>query len=86
MNISELRDLEAGIWFQDMSVNEFKFESNKKEQSDEYKPNFELKTKAAISFQPVLKEIYWNIKEKNNLKDIYIEKNQYHQLDSKNQL
>lgn len=54
-----------------MSANEFKSKSDKKKQLDEDKPDFEFRTETAISLQPITKEISWNKKRENKLKDVY---------------
>ena len=67
-----------------MSANESESESNKRGQSDEYEPDFEPRTKAAVPFQLVSKEICWNMEEENKLRGIYMGKDQYRQLGGKN--
>lgn len=54
-----------------MSANESESELDKERQLDEEKPDFESKTKTAIPFQPITKEIYWNKEEENKLRRIY---------------
>lgn len=54
-----------------MNANESKSQSNEGGQLDEEEPNFESKTKAAIPYQSVTKEIYWNKKRENKLKGMY---------------
>lgn len=54
-----------------MSANEFESDLEKEKQLDKNKPDFKSRTKAAVFFQPITKEIYLNKKRENKLRNIY---------------
>ena len=51
-------NLESMTWFWNMSANKSESELDEGRQLDEEKPDFEFKTKVAVSLQPVIKEIF----------------------------
>ena len=70
-NLDNVDNVEYTTLFSNMSANESESELDKGGQLDKEEPDFESKTKAAILFQSVTKEICWNKEEENRLRDIY---------------